>query len=291
MYTDMPKDVHILELTPERVALLWKKFDSVSSGVFDDFTRNNPQYFMSMLTAPDSVWLERKDGNGVLYLTSVRPGLSATGHLLYWNKRLRGTEDFTLEVLRWLMETIPLQKINEFLPAYVHSGRHYAEKLGFKKEGCIRRWSMSNGKPFDMYVYGMTYEEALNGRIYGSLDTGEQDDWPGIRHTSQELVPGRNEEPTTDAAVQHTIEPTSGAGNVKVDRPERPDAGKVLSGSDERARSEQRGLHHWKYEQALRSGSTKDNRGRNGVGDTNELFSNGTNNDRSVGKERSAKRA
>lgn len=206
---ELPKGVHLLELSKEKALELWDKLNGIS-GLWDDFTVNRPEVFFQKLSSPDSVWLERDDGNGILYLRGVIPGLSASGHVVYWDRKLRGKEEFTLTVLRWLMNTIPLQKINLYLPDYVQAARSFAKRLGFKEEGCIRRWSYSGGKTFDIYVFGMTREEAFakvedeDGPIHGTVSDDLQPERPGVRGP----VSGLDEPASGDASTGHATLPT-----------------------------------------------------------------------------------
>lgn len=162
---DMPEGVQFLSLDSiDKVKDLWDKLHEIP-GLFDDLHVDRVDLFMNMLRSPDTVWLERTDGNGILYLTEVVPNLSANGHIVYWDKRLRGREEFTLNVLRWLMQSIPLVKVNVFLPDYAKVARAFTERMGFKREGKLRNWSYQNGKLFDMFAFGITLEEALNGQL------------------------------------------------------------------------------------------------------------------------------
>lgn len=170
----MPEGVQLLEVDQRKLQDLWDKMNTIP-GILDDFHKNRPDLFLQELQAPNSVWLERTDGNGILYLTSVVRGLSAYGHILYWDKRLRGREEFTLDTIRWMMQMIPLQKLNVFLPDYSRAAHHFVQRMGFKKEGVLRRWSISQGKPYDMLVYGLLAEEAM------ALTSSEQEADDGIR--------------------------------------------------------------------------------------------------------------
>ena len=194
---DAPKGTKWLELTKEKALWLWEKLNEIP-GLWDDFTVNRPDLFFRELSAPDSVWLEKEDGNGILYLKKVVPGLSASGHVVYWDKRLRGREEFTMDTLRWMMQTIPLQKINLFLPDYAGAARNFATRCGFKEEGRIRKWSYSGGKTFDIYVYGVTREEAFeqaevdNGPVHGTDSDEIRSGGPGVSGPVSEL-----DQPTT----------------------------------------------------------------------------------------------
>jgi len=173
MRTNAPEGTQVLELTFPKLQNLWEKLSKIS-GLFDDFHRNNPSLFLQLLTSKDTAWFERTDGNGILYLTSIIPRLSATAHIVYWDKRLRGKEEFTLNALKWVFQKFDLKKINLYLPEYASIAQHFAKKLGFQKEGQIRRWSLSKGKPFDIIVYGMIPEEVFDGKLHGPVDDGSK---------------------------------------------------------------------------------------------------------------------
>lgn len=163
MADEMPKGVRFLQIeSMEQVQSLWEKFASIS-GLFDDFHRDRADLFVQKLKSPNTVWLELEDGNGLYYLTNVIPNLSATGHFVFWDRKLKGREELTMDVMRWLMSKVPLVKVNSYQPDYAKAARRFAENIGMKREGIIRRWSYSDGKLFDMFVYGMTSEEAFDG--------------------------------------------------------------------------------------------------------------------------------
>lgn len=198
-----PDGTQVIRLTQEKALELWDKLNQIP-GLFDDFTVNRPDLFFQALTARNSVWLERIDGNGILYLKNVIPGLSASGHIVYWDKRLRGREKFTMDTLRWLMKYVPLQKVNLYLPDYAPSLRHFASRCGFKEEGCIRRWSYSRGTPFDIYVYGITRDEAFaqaeeedDGPVHGADSNGVRSEEQGVR----EPVHGLDQPTTGDGST------------------------------------------------------------------------------------------
>lgn len=218
MRTNITEDVKLLELTPDKAAELWTHFNSIK-GLFDDFRKDDYQAFLSGLFNKQSVWLERVDGNGVLYLTDVIQGLSATGHFVYWDRKLRGTELMTLKCLVALMQIIPLQKINCFIPAHAKALTYYVKKLGFKSEGKIRKWSIMNGRTFDILVYGITTSEAIealeklqeakNGTVHEPDSSTVQRDGEGVRSNTPEL-PERSEH-TSDADTEHEPERASGS--------------------------------------------------------------------------------
>ncbi len=230
---DLPKGVELLTLTPDKVKELWDRLH-VIDGLFDDMTKGNYQHFLARLYARDSVYLERSDGNGIIYVTQVIPGLSAFGHVVYWDKRLRGREDSTIECLQWFMDVLQLRKINVWLPDYAKAAIAFAKRIGFKHEGTLRNWSYSNGRLFNMEAFGITKEEVLNERLHETGSAGIRRSTSGA---SEELVSelgtsadadissGDNEplhdESSADGDTGHATVTASGVTDGKVSKPAR----------------------------------------------------------------------
>jgi hypothetical protein len=162
MLTNTPQGTRLLILTPEKLRMIWGRMDGIN-GLFDDFAKGRPDIFLQGLLAPENVWLELEDGNGVLYATSVMPGLSAQVHFVYWDRKLSPRIALTNEGLVWLVERLNLQKINAVIPDFCKAALHFAKKLGFVHEGVVRRYSYSGGKLYNAVYLGMTREEVLDG--------------------------------------------------------------------------------------------------------------------------------
>ena len=227
MTYEMPEGVKFLELSFDKITELWGRLKGID-GIYDDFSRDNFELFRAKLVDPRSVWLESTEGFGILHLTNVIKGLSATGHVLYWDKKLRGREDFTLEVMTWLMEVVPLTKLNLYLPDYARVAKLFAERLNFHREGKIRRWSFNNGKPFDMYVYGITYEEARDGRVLRTkLAERRKERESGVRRDDTELP----DKPSGETSTGHTVQPTSSKSDESINRTPGSNDGTILQGT------------------------------------------------------------
>ena len=155
-----PPGTQYLQLDMLKIQDLWQRLSEIK-GMFDDASKDKPGLFVANLQRPDSLWLERLDGNGILYVLDIRRNLSATAHFVYWDKKLTGREDFTRECLRWVVERLNLQKINVYLPYFATAAQRFAKRLGFVEEGRIRRWAYADGKLYDIIVLGMTQEEVF----------------------------------------------------------------------------------------------------------------------------------
>jgi len=205
MSIEPPKGAKFLEInSPQKIMQIWLTLNDIK-GLFDDYTKNRPDLFRNLVVMPNTLWLEREDGNGLLYLTEIMPGLSANAHIVYWDRILSGKEDFTMDCLRWAITNCNLQKVNCFLPDYARSARHFARKLGFRREGVIRRYSIGNNRMFDMYIFGITREEAFSdGQLRTERDTG------GNGEPVHAAVPGLDEGTPSPADGSSGHEPDGG---------------------------------------------------------------------------------
>lgn len=171
MPIETPEGTHILEATLEKLDELWNRV-KVIPGMFDDFTRGNEMLYKKKILSQTTVWLETDDKNGILYLDNVVVGLSANAHFIFWDHKLRGKEELVKDCMRWAMVQLSLHKLNVQLPDYAMALRKFAKRVGLKEEGCSRMWSYSNGKLFDMYLFGITREEVLDGNDIRNVRDG-----------------------------------------------------------------------------------------------------------------------
>lgn len=200
MHTDdAPEGTVILQATPEKIDELWDRMSKIR-GIFDDYTRGNKALFVEkILRARDMAWYELTDGTGVVYLSNVIPGLSANAHFLFWDRKLRSKEGFVKQCMKWAINRLNLMKVNVQLPDYAVVLRKFVRRLGLKYEGKARYWSYYNGRLFDMYFFGITREEALNGFAIQGVRTPDDRAGPavdGLANGPAELP----SEPGSDAA-------------------------------------------------------------------------------------------
>jgi len=188
MRIELPEGLKFMELSLEKEAYLWDRFSRIH-GMFDDFNKNNRDSFRRNLFSPNSLWLETIDETGVLYLLNIIPGLSASAHFVFFDETLRGREELCKAAMRFAMQNIPLRKINVWLPSYVYALRRFIKRCGLTTEGKLRRWSIHDGKFFDIIAHGILYEEAMSdGTVLRSDNNGKATIRPGIRRPGVELL-------------------------------------------------------------------------------------------------------
>lgn len=171
MLIKSPEGTQIFYLSEDKVRSLWEVFNKIP-GILDDYAKENYEAFVAKLFDKDSIWFECTEFPGILYANGIRTGLSAHVHFAFFDGKLRGREDFLMNVLKWLVNMLCLEKVNAFVPKFCKSLTNFLRKLGFKEEGEVRNWSRNNGELFNVVILGMTKEEVLNGRVFSATNGG-----------------------------------------------------------------------------------------------------------------------
>jgi RimJ/RimL family protein N-acetyltransferase len=99
-------------------------------------------------------------GDITVHSCERRSGTLAYGISVKKEHRRQGyaTEALIL-VLRYYFEELDYQKVNATVNDFNEPSIRLHEKLGFTREGQLRRMGYTNGRYFDQLIYGMTGEE------------------------------------------------------------------------------------------------------------------------------------
>jgi RimJ/RimL family protein N-acetyltransferase len=62
-------------------------------------------------------------------------------------------------VLRYFFDELRYQKVTVHIYGFNEASIRLHERIGFQREGCMRRVGFTNGKHFDVLIYGLTVEE------------------------------------------------------------------------------------------------------------------------------------
>lgn len=91
---------------------------------------------------------------------SARNGVFRYGIVVHRDHRRKGyAAEAAVMVLRYCFEHLRYQKANAGVFSFNAGSIALHERLGFVKEGCVRRSVFVNGQYYDCYQYGMTVEE------------------------------------------------------------------------------------------------------------------------------------
>jgi RimJ/RimL family protein N-acetyltransferase len=141
-----------------------KEFDVV----FNDHVPNTPGGFASIfvtvsedLTVSANGLLWEVDDVGILYLTHIIPGLSALAHFSFWDRRLRGREELVRRMIQYCFLKYRFQRIETRVALYANPVLAAVERIGFVKEGRARKAVRRGGDWYDVNLYAMLREEAV----------------------------------------------------------------------------------------------------------------------------------
>lgn len=155
---------HNLGLTAEKTRELWIKASKYPV-LFSDCTEGKFEPFYWTLNNPVSIWFEVRsaengaDPLGLLYLTDVHPGIDATAHFTFWDKRVAGREPLILFVAEWIMDRFNLMRIGTAVPPYQKGVVRFVKRLGFVQEGVARDATLYDGKAWPLIMFGMTRQD------------------------------------------------------------------------------------------------------------------------------------
>lgn len=153
-------------LSPEKVNFLWEQMLKFPF-VFDDFTFKRHDIFVESLTLSDNlifeVWREGdsklEDMAGLVNVSNVQPYLDGLLHFLFFDRKLRGKEDVMTRIIVHVMDMMKLRRITCAVPSDRGTGIQILGRLGFSREGRIRKKFLRKEKYLDVIIYGLLREE------------------------------------------------------------------------------------------------------------------------------------
>jgi RimJ/RimL family protein N-acetyltransferase len=161
------RKIYPLIFTPENLQKFWQK-SSQFPVIFgrrlegpEDFARHFFTLRGDVPAATGLFWVV-DDFVGVFYLTEIFSE-QADAHFTFFDKRLEGREQLTIEMVKYVFEEFPtFQRLNVSLPCYVNEKVfQFISRIGFKLEGRKRACSYWKEKWFDAVQYGILRKELL----------------------------------------------------------------------------------------------------------------------------------
>lgn len=172
--------VEPVSLTAERLREYYDRLNEFPvlfnehTGSLEDFIRTfvRPRSDGLGVDATGLIW--EVDDVGILYLTRLRPGVSAYGDFTFWDQRLRGREPLVREALRHVFERFGFHRIETEVALYARPAMAFVERVGFKKEGRKREAVLYTPKDaeepkwFDTNLYSILSHEVMEGEDNGT---------------------------------------------------------------------------------------------------------------------------
>lgn len=158
------REVRLAPLTTERLRRLWdhlKRFPTLFNrhitGIDDfisTFVSRSPD---GTIKANGIIW--EVDDVGIIYITDIYPQYQATGHFTFWDQRFKGRENLIRRMLKYGFGEYSFHRIIAEVPLYSRPSLAAVEKIGFQKEGRLRKAVWYNGEWWDVNLYSILEEE------------------------------------------------------------------------------------------------------------------------------------
>lgn len=126
-----------------------------------DMYQNRSNYY-TLVNSGATLGLEVGDFQGVVLLTDLITGLKAQVHVYIWDKTVRRRDDDARFLLKQVFMLLDLKRLEARPPEQNAKACAYAERMGFKREGVMRKAARYNNQLQDLVMYSLL-EEDLNG--------------------------------------------------------------------------------------------------------------------------------
>lgn len=122
--------------------------------------KDDAPFFVEHLTQRRDAWFVEAGDVGLVYLTQVLPGFSATLHVVFWDGHLtQDRREAVKSVLRTGMKLFELQRVSAAAAETNLPVRQMLKKVGFALEGVIRRSWLGPDGLIDTFLFGILKEE------------------------------------------------------------------------------------------------------------------------------------
>lgn len=152
----------------DNLVYLWHKFDEHRE-LFPDELPTDPIRFAAWLANDETytfaVWADdnAKEPLGVFIFTGIVPGDSCYSHVYIWDRDAIPFADLVLagRIAAAGVFQSGIQRINGVTPATHLHARVFAERVGFKVEGRLRKALHVGGERVDAWISGLLPEDLL----------------------------------------------------------------------------------------------------------------------------------
>lgn len=149
--------------TPEKITWLWQEMSKYRT-LFNDYTRGSHENYISLITLPDSYWMEVIDIQkripvGIMYLTDLSRVIDPQAHILFFDRQLSNKAPICREILRHVVAKFAFHRLTAVIPEIYHATIRLALRLGFKREGITRESQYIGGKWVNEVILGILADE------------------------------------------------------------------------------------------------------------------------------------
>lgn len=163
------RSVWFMPLSMENLKTLWEKscqFDIL----FSEEVKQDQKNFLRLFLYEGPNGPETKglffivdDFVGSFYMNKIVPGVDASVHYSFFDRRQKGRVRLVREMLRYAFNQYGFRRLSVEIPMYAtYNTMKFVEEIGFIKEGRKRKAVRFHGDWFDVNEYGILREEVLD---------------------------------------------------------------------------------------------------------------------------------
>lgn len=159
------RHVRFAPFTMERLTGYWEKLKAFPT-LFNKNVENLEDFLNAFMSQGPNGELQARgivfevDDVGMLWLSDIYPEYQATGHFTFWDRRFRGREALIRKLLVYVFDEFKFHRIVAEVPLYSEPTVVAAERIGFVKEGRLRKAAWYKDEWWDVNIYSIFREEA-----------------------------------------------------------------------------------------------------------------------------------
>lgn len=150
-------------MTLDKIRWLWSETGRYRT-LFNDLTRGDVNNFYTVMTLPDSFWLDILDDQdhlvGMIYWTDLAQMIDANAHMMFFDRKPAEKVELCKAVAKWFFSYFPqCNRMTATLPEIYHVTIRLTRKIGFIEEGRKRKSQLMGGRFIDEVILGLLASE------------------------------------------------------------------------------------------------------------------------------------
>ena len=159
-----------MSMTWPKLHLLWEQLKEFKT-LFSDLTKGDLDNFLRYVAHPTTMWLEiweemrpreQPEFIGLFMCENLHQIVDIDAHVLFFDRDVSGRTSVCKAIAAWLFDTLPIQRITVQPSQLAHAAIRLVRNIGFKQEGKKREALLLGGRWVDVYIFGLTRQEAAH---------------------------------------------------------------------------------------------------------------------------------
>lgn len=158
-----------MSMTWPKLRLMWEQLQQFRT-LFSDLTKGDLDNFLRYVGQETTLWLEiweeKQAKNpeliGLFMCENLHHIVDIDAHVLFFDRDVSGRTSVCKAIASWLFATLPIQRITVQPSQLAYAAIRLVRNMGFKQEGKKRQALLLGGKWVDVYIFGLTRQEAAH---------------------------------------------------------------------------------------------------------------------------------